>query len=425
MIIGFIAVIIFSSAIFLALNRASVYSLLFVTGVIYFSPLFFGVYVEKQFLEEGVKYIYHPIDYKTYLYSSFIFLCMAGFHVISFFSFRRGVIIDNEKRLKVILLVSLAIAWSAEVKLLIDIWGEVGSDKHHLMKVMAPLTNVKVFFQVLALFSFSVLVKQRGLSKSSTVVVTLFCIIPLFVFDLYVGYRYSLVYGCGVLFFVFFYNRKYSFWLVLKSLPVLAFLILVLSGIGNLRNEIRTFDIAGVLEKVTDIQWWVWGILNMEPVFQFHILEGTIRTGLECDFYKEVLQPIFAVLIPFYTSFGEYSTFKQCYVPEISPHFENMASNIWAQAYSYGGPLFSYVISFFVLLMFYAFGLLISIRLFFTQAVGVVLLAILSVYLHRSEFTLVIFSVSRIVLALFVTSVTAYLLTSKTFLSSPSSKSMH
>lgn len=398
--------------VFLILNRFTFFTLFFSSSTIYFFPMLVGFYIEKRFEGSSVLYVKNNINEDVYIFGCLYFLILSFFHFLSLRISKKRIKTVNAEVHHKIILTSVVLAAIFQSVILLKIIGQTDASKLHLMEVTAAFINVKVFFQLFAVVCIAILVNSKERVKNLKILFLILLFLHLI--DIYIGYRYTSIYALCALSLIIFYNRKFSLKFALKGVFFGILFVLVFSAIGNLRNELRVFDFITISSKVSSVTWWLWGLMNMEPVFQFNILNKTIGTGLTCNAAEQLASQFTSVFVPFAKYIISYSTFHDCFVPIISPKFEQIASNPWAQFYSYSG--FSGMLVFTVALNFlFLFLVLLAVgKSEFWKIFSVVLLSIMAIYLQRSEVFLIIVSTYRIIIGLAIVYIAAELISTKT-----------
>jgi len=371
-------------------NTISLFTIFYCTTVIYFISVFIGYYIHASFLPHTIIMdLRETTDLAKYIFL-FIIFHISIFHWLSIklslvkpINITHSPKLDKIKNISAILMVVMIIA--STIKLGNVIFSE---QKHDIMDNLGTFYNAKVIFQ---LFLFSALLLIKGDNKVYWVLIIIGII-----FDLFIGFRYTLVFSAIIYFIIRFYGYKISGRKILYGSMVFALFFVFFASFGNIRTELRLFDFQGILVKMSSITWWAYNFTHFEPMHIFAIFNETLNASFSCS-PVDILGTSFVVsFIPFSSFFIELNTFHDCFVPKIFSGFENISSNPWAEFYSFFGMLGVVFLIWFLGSFLMVSQVLLKKKSLFTLIFMITLLGIFFGYFQRSDFVILFFSIKRI-----------------------------
>jgi hypothetical protein len=264
--------------------------------------------------------------------------------------------------------------------------------KLDIMDNLGTFYNAKIIFQ---LFLFSLLLLDKTTSK----LFWLLIIIGL-VFDLFIGFRYTLVFSAIIYFIIKFYGHVISGKKIFYGGIAFIFLFVFFASFGNIRTELRLFDFQAIFVKMSSVTWWAYNFTHFEPMHIFAILDEAIKVNLTCE-PLDVLGSSFVVsFLPFGSYFFDLKTYHDCFQPVIFSAFEQISSNPWAEFYSFYGFLGILFLIWFIGVLLTICQLLLNKKNIFILLFTITLLAIFLGYFQRSDFVILMFSVKRITMGI-------------------------
>jgi hypothetical protein len=387
-----ILILTLSIVILMSFKKITLFLLLYGTTFIYFIPIFIGHYVYMNFDNTGVTIINETIHPYLYTLTTLILLSMSLFHILAYYNFKTTIEFKDKIKMKKVEYLLIYISIIIQALVIIDLGDTIFSeDKHDIMDKLSSLYNMKIAFELILL---AVVVSFKTINKYHLTI-----LIFLFAFDLFIGFRYSLIQAVGIFLIVRFYNKRFTWKNIAVASPLLILMFSFFSIFGNLRTELRLFDFETIINKTSSFDWWLYSFTHFEPMSIFGIFNETVSSGIQCNAFDILGTTLVSSLVPFSGRFINYETFHDCFQPMLFPGFESIASNPWGEAYSFGSTtgvfLFLFLFLFFTLLASYILengkDLL---KLYF-----VVLLGIIVIYFQRSDINFLFFSMKRLLMA--------------------------
>jgi len=375
---------------FVKYNTISLFTLFYGTTVIYFISVFIGYYIHATFLPHTVIMdLRETTDVTKYIFL-FIILHLSLFHWLSIkLKFVTPINIADFTKLEKLRNISAILMLLMMVASTLKLGNVIFSEqKHDIMDNLGSFYNAKVIFQ---LFLFSALLLTKRPPKSLWLLVVIGVI-----FDLFIGFRYTLVFSAIIYFIVKFYGHVISGRNIFYGGLVFILFFVFFASFGNIRTELRLFDFQAILVKMSSITWWAYNFTHFEPMHIFAIFNETINADFSCSSLDIIGTSFIVSFLPFSGYFIELHTFHDCFVPKIFSGFENISSNPWAEFYSFYGLLGVFFLIWFVSFFLMTSQLLLKKNNLFILIFVITLLAIFMGYFQRSDFVILFFSIKRI-----------------------------
>jgi hypothetical protein len=220
--------------------------------------------------------------------------------------------------------------------------------------------------------------------------------------DLYLGFRNTILFAGIIVIIIFFYNKTYGVKKFFKYLAIFFVIFLLFSAYGNLRTEIRLFNINGIILKISSEEWWLYNLVCFEPMHIFGVLNQTVANKLECSGLDIYGTSLISSLIPLNMSLTKYYTFHDCFQPILFPEFPYIASNIWAEFYSYFNIFGIFFISLILGIILLVNTFLLDKGNIYIKLFSIVFLSLTLLYIQREEFNLLLFSFKKVVMGVFI-----------------------
>jgi hypothetical protein len=301
----------------------------------------------------------------------------------------KPIVINNFDKLAKIRNISAMLMILMMITSILKLGSVIFSDqKHDIMDNLGSFYNAKVIFQ---LFLFTALLFTKRPPK-----ILWFLIGIGVMFDLFIGFRYTLVFSAIIYFIVKFYGHVISGKKIFYGGLIFFILFVFFASFGNIRTELRLFDFQGIMIKMSSITWWAYNFTHFEPMHIFAIFNETINANISCSALNVLGSSFVVSFVPFSGNFIDLYTFHDCFVPKIFSGFEDISSNPWAEFYSFYGLLGIVFLIWFIGLFLTISQVLLKKNNLFILLFLITLLGIFLGYFQRSDFVILFFSIKRI-----------------------------